>query len=173
MPMSCAAAAWVSFRWRMVRSIRTTSPAFIRCSPASAKPSSANTLPVLGSCLRTSLFGILHRTSQLFEPLPDQFHLRLRRRDPGLGLLLEGVDHVNRLSNRDRLDRAVGSASVIRRNLHYLAAKTMQWLGLNTQFAQLRSVQRVADVVLDRSEEHTSELQSLRHLVCRLLLEKK
>src|SRR5438045_7865294 len=26
---------------------------------------------------------------------------------------------------------------------------------------------------LRRSEEHTSELQSLRHLVCRLLLEKK
>src|SRR5262245_64725258 len=29
------------------------------------------------------------------------------------------------------------------------------------------------DVELVRSEEHTSELQSLRHLVCRLLLEKK
>src|SRR5262245_65998733 len=27
--------------------------------------------------------------------------------------------------------------------------------------------------VVTRSEEHTSELQSLRHLVCRLLLEKK
>src|SRR5947199_3982623 len=27
--------------------------------------------------------------------------------------------------------------------------------------------------MLPRSEEHTSELQSLRHLVCRLLLEKK
>src|SRR5205814_10635397 len=27
--------------------------------------------------------------------------------------------------------------------------------------------------VTNRSEEHTSELQSLRHLVCRLLLEKK
>src|SRR5262245_66283689 len=26
---------------------------------------------------------------------------------------------------------------------------------------------------VERSEEHTSELQSLRHLVCRLLLEKK
>src|SRR5882724_12848396 len=26
---------------------------------------------------------------------------------------------------------------------------------------------------IQRSEEHTSELQSLRHLVCRLLLEKK
>src|SRR5437899_9125121 len=29
------------------------------------------------------------------------------------------------------------------------------------------------DIVSGRSEEHTSELQSLRHLVCRLLLEKK
>src|SRR5262245_62526824 len=31
----------------------------------------------------------------------------------------------------------------------------------------------LAQPALDRSEEHTSELQSLRHLVCRLLLEKK
>src|SRR5437899_4904423 len=32
----------------------------------------------------------------------------------------------------------------------------------------------VSNVVIGvRSEEHTSELQSLRHLVCRLLLEKK
>src|ERR1035438_10576315 len=30
-----------------------------------------------------------------------------------------------------------------------------------------------ASRVASRSEEHTSELQSLRHLVCRLLLEKK
>src|SRR5262245_63512506 len=30
-----------------------------------------------------------------------------------------------------------------------------------------------AAVGVERSEEHTSELQSLRHLVCRLLLEKK
>src|SRR5258708_29384827 len=31
----------------------------------------------------------------------------------------------------------------------------------------------VAVVVIERSEEHTSELQSPDHLVCRLLLEKK
>src|SRR5258705_9158450 len=31
----------------------------------------------------------------------------------------------------------------------------------------------VAVIAYKRSEEHTSELQSLRHLVCRLLLEKK
>src|SRR5258708_11721003 len=30
-----------------------------------------------------------------------------------------------------------------------------------------------ADIILERSEEHTSELQSPDHLVCRLLLEKK
>src|SRR5438045_9646009 len=30
-----------------------------------------------------------------------------------------------------------------------------------------------ASIPIRRSEEHTSELQSLRHLVCRLLLEKK
>src|ERR1039458_2055372 len=30
-----------------------------------------------------------------------------------------------------------------------------------------------AEATLPRSEEHTSELQSLRHLVCRLLLEKQ
>src|SRR5690625_5460451 len=29
------------------------------------------------------------------------------------------------------------------------------------------------DIAVDRSEEHTSELQSRGHLVCRLLLEKK
>src|SRR5258708_37809136 len=34
--------------------------------------------------------------------------------------------------------------------------------------------QRLADIEMDaRSEEHTSELQSPDHLVCRLLLEKK
>src|SRR5262245_65284264 len=38
--------------------------------------------------------------------------------------------------------------------------------------AGLRDVAR-PDVAVVRSEEHTSELQSLRHLVCRLLLEKK
>src|SRR5205814_4027744 len=36
----------------------------------------------------------------------------------------------------------------------------------------LRCLNRMNDHI-PRSEEHTSELQSLRHLVCRLLLEKK
>src|SRR5262245_63488432 len=36
-----------------------------------------------------------------------------------------------------------------------------------------RRVRHVGHRADDRSEEHTSELQSLRHLVCRLLLETK
>src|SRR5205814_7759292 len=38
---------------------------------------------------------------------------------------------------------------------------------------RIRSARRARRGVVGRSEEHTSELQSLRHLVCRLLLEKK
>src|SRR5262245_62199333 len=45
------------------------------------------------------------------------------------------------------------------------------------RFADCATEQQQADSragpARDRSEEHTSELQSLRHLVCRLLLEKK
>src|SRR5439155_26626336 len=37
----------------------------------------------------------------------------------------------------------------------------------------LRHVDHVGDAAARRSEEHTSELQSRGHLVCRLLLEKK
>src|SRR5262245_64309238 len=42
------------------------------------------------------------------------------------------------------------------------------------QFVALAALRRSQELDrLLRSEEHTSELQSLRHLVCRLLLEKK
>src|SRR5258705_7462154 len=37
----------------------------------------------------------------------------------------------------------------------------------------IATIQTACETHLERSEEHTSELQSLRHLVCRLLLEKK
>src|SRR5947199_714637 len=46
------------------------------------------------------------------------------------------------------------------------------WAGRGTAPIGHRDDQ-VAVVDGPRSEEHTSELQSLRHLVCRLLLEKK
>src|SRR5205814_7826373 len=38
---------------------------------------------------------------------------------------------------------------------------------------EVEATRQERDELAERSEEHTSELQSLRHLVCRLLLEKK
>src|SRR5947199_4047824 len=50
--------------------------------------------------------------------------------------------------------------------LHATYTEEGEWLSKK----QARPRRRTAAT---RSEEHTSELQSLRHLVCRLLLEKK
>src|SRR5258708_31258744 len=44
---------------------------------------------------------------------------------------------------------------------------------LGEQVPDVRGQHPCEIAVLDRSEEHTSELQSPDHLVCRLLLEKK
>src|SRR5437899_4440883 len=44
---------------------------------------------------------------------------------------------------------------------------------ISTTFAEYLLRVLGFDATAERSEEHTSELQSLRHLVCRLLLEKK
>src|SRR5690625_4311817 len=45
--------------------------------------------------------------------------------------------------------------------------------GQNLEWTWAPLMQRVQNLIGDRSEEHTSELQSRGHIVCRLLLEKK
>src|SRR5436305_14781493 len=73
------------------------------------------------------------------------------------------------------------SCSVHHRDLHSFPTRRSSDLGDELRVARpLGLGQRstgeieVVDAVLgDRSEEHTSELQSRPHLVCRLLLEKK
>src|SRR5258705_7084278 len=47
------------------------------------------------------------------------------------------------------------------------------WAEARYNYAYWDAVRANWDSAATRSEEHTSELQSLRHLVCRLLLEKK
>src|SRR5437899_3981047 len=46
-------------------------------------------------------------------------------------------------------------------------------LGMQPQIVSKHGLDLLVFALPHRSEEHTSELQSLRHLVCRLLLEKK
>src|SRR5262245_64713039 len=64
------------------------------------------------------------------------------------------------------IQRALSAAFAGRR---YHSAATV-WTSIRNGSCTRRST---ISSVLGRSEEHTSELQSLRHLVCRLLLEKK
>src|SRR3989441_1825624 len=46
-------------------------------------------------------------------------------------------------------------------------------LGLESRSDFRRAAAELLELLPERSEEHTSELQSLAYLVCRLLLEKK
>src|SRR5262245_64027236 len=72
--------------------------------------------------------------------------------------------------------RALGGDAALVGSLAWSDA-AMGWIGEWRLDAGGRSHGwRISGVTFDdafRSEEHTSELQSLRHLVCRLLLEKK
>src|SRR5262245_64839265 len=56
---------------------------------------------------------------------------------------------------------------------HWLTLPSWQVARLATARDLGALPRRLPRAVGPRSEEHTSELQSLRHLVCRLLLEKK
>src|SRR5205814_5545702 len=67
------------------------------------------------------------------------------------------------------------------RDLHSFPTRRSSDLGVFVRVSRTTHVSRpaasnviiVGGATVRRSEEHTSELQSLRHLVCRLLLEKK
>src|SRR3712207_7798680 len=61
----------------------------------------------------------------------------------------------------ERLTRAEQRAEDLRRQLREITDKEFQLQ------------ERIAEIDYERSEEHTSELQSRQYLVCRLLLEKK
>src|SRR5258708_21373746 len=69
---------------------------------------------------------------------------------------------------RSRDERAIGAIYV------QLPALSLGGIiGGNRAFIPLLSVSGLILLIITRSEEHTSELQSPDHLVCRLLLEKK
>src|SRR5437899_5784660 len=62
-----------------------------------------------------------------------------------------------------------------RRNSMVSAARITERVARGQVFVPFHFREAAANLLTNpvRSEEHTSELQSLRHLVCRLLLEKK
>src|SRR5262245_63280714 len=75
------------------------------------------------------------------------------------------------------LDRATAAPLIVDSTeggveIEAIAAQTPEKI-IRESIDPLAGVQPYQARKLTRSEEHTSELQSLRHLVCRLLLEKK
>src|SRR5690625_5604924 len=84
------------------------------------------------------------------------------------------------LSLHDALPISGGSTTTRRRRRPRVGFAGIGWIGKNRlnaiREADIIELVAVADPhseALARSEEHTSELQSRGHLVCRLLLEKK
>src|SRR5262249_61198006 len=97
--------------------------------------------------------------SPLFASLPFFFFLMLPR--PPRSTLFPYTTLFRSLQLA-RLDRDFRRVGFLRRAIHHPVVRVAR--------VAVRAPELAADV---RSEEHTSELQSLTNLVCRLLLEKK
>src|SRR3712207_8105622 len=72
-----------------------------------------------------------------------------------------------------RRGRAVAERAVRARRVVVAAPPLDQHPRFAERVERLGREQPVAHLAVERSEEHTSELQSRQYLVCRLLLEKK
>src|SRR5690348_18030642 len=81
----------------------------------------------------------------------------------------------DQLSLLDILDHVLNQGVIVRGNLVIsLAGVDLVYVGLDVILTSIETAMRYINATSRvRSEEHTSELQSPVHLVCRLLLEKK
>src|SRR5687768_18278978 len=72
--------------------------------------------------------------------------------------------------DEEKMSKSLGNFFTVRDVLKSYDAEVVRFFLLRAHY---RSPLNYSDAHLERSEEHTSELQSRLHLVCRLLLEKK
>src|SRR5262245_56235094 len=91
---------------------------------------------------------------------------------PKVMVVDDGSTHAETLRT---LDEVPNEVEVIRQeNAGVAAARNAGFENSDSELLLMVDADdRLTSDALDRSEEHTSELQSLRHLVCRHLLEKK
>src|SRR5471030_2794380 len=110
----------------------------------------------------------------LVEKLQKQF-----KKSDKLALLINNLGGVSPLEMNQLTKELVHSA--LGKSIRYLIGPAALVSALDMKGFSLSAIALtddiekalLAQVEASRSEEHTSELQSLRHLVCRLLLEKK
>src|SRR5947199_10519620 len=106
------------------------------------------------------------------------YNVRIRVKPDGSGVVTDGVklsinpfDEIA-LEEALRIKERGGAEEVVVATVG--PADCQQQLRTALAMGADRALHVQADGIIEpRSEEHTSELQSLRHLVCRLLLEKK
>src|SRR5580700_11535236 len=109
--------------------------AFTNSCSGFGRPRSANTLPApsvarglaffaLISILPFSVIALCIRQS-----LPDEIKVAFRRGRAGLGLLLEGVQHIDGIPKSHSIDGPPCIAGMGRNDFHHAAAaKSLQWL---------------------------------------------
>src|SRR5438046_6936199 len=94
-----------------------------------------------------------------------------------IGTLPSEASHILRVDHhRQRFPAVLNAFPIFRGKTPHLATgdgKTAVESSLRPELALPENVAVALTIVGGRSEEHTSELQSLTNLVCRLLLEKK
>src|SRR5256884_2013598 len=88
--------------------------------------------------------------------------------EPGLKLMREAADKFRLCTVSEVMDPSQIQLMLPYVDMFQVGARNMQNYYLLRALGEVRK-----PVLLKRSEEHTSELQSRLHLVCRLLLEKK
>src|SRR5437899_10190966 len=99
-------------------------------------------------------------------PIATSVYLAMRLQKP---LLIEGPAGVGKTEVAKVMARMLGT--------NLIRLQCYEGLDASTALYEWNYQKQLLHIKLEeaghRSEEHTSELQSLRHLVCRLLLEKK
>src|SRR5262245_22377200 len=107
---------------------------------------------------------------QRFDAMDQRFEAMDHRFDELRAELLGHFDEIyRRLERLEQEYQAITQA--LRRIEGRLVDERTRREVLERDLATLRENIAVLNARIARSEEHTSELQSLRHLVCRLLLE--
>src|SRR5205814_10051316 len=111
------------------------------------------------------LLGIEPRDAQRRNHSMEEAGQKLKRARERLNLRYRDVEEAsNQIAARHNNDEFVIALSRL---------SDIENKGTVPTIYRLYSLCTIYRLDINRSEEHTSELQSLRHLVCRLLLEKK
>src|ERR1035438_9068399 len=93
--------------------------------------------------------------------------------EPNLDMRKAGEQYLGRFGNFSMIDGSAEHTTLAEKSVNFVVAgQAFHWFRPEQAKTEFARILKPGGWTVLRSEEHTSELQSLRHLVCRLLLEK-